>query len=87
MVNYITVTILINIDHNKIILNESEAKEVINSSSYSAEVKKDIEEASQIGVTGVPFFVFNRKYAVSGAQPSAAFVNVLEKSFSEWDKK
>lgn len=68
-------------------LNEAEAREVINGDAYSSEVKKDIEEASQIGVRGVPFFVFNRKYAVSGAQPSATFVNVLEKSFSEWDKK
>ncbi len=65
-------------------LNESEAKEVINSNAFSAEVKNDITTASQIGVSGVPFFVFNRKYAVSGAQPSATFLNVLQKSFEEW---
>lgn len=65
-------------------LNETETKEVLNTNAYSAEVKKDIEEASQIGVTGVPFFVFNRKYAVSGAQPSTSFVNVLQKAFSEY---
>jgi predicted DsbA family dithiol-disulfide isomerase len=68
-------------------LNEAETKEVLNSNSYSAEVKKDIEEAAQIGVTGVPFFVFDRKYAVSGAQPSSSFVNVLQKSFSEYKSK
>lgn len=65
-------------------LNEAEAKEVINSTAYTAEVNKDIETAQQIGVTGVPFFVFNRKYAVSGAQPSATFLNVLQKSVAEW---
>jgi protein disulfide-isomerase len=64
-------------------LNETETKEVLNSNAYATEVKKDIEEASRIGVTGVPFFVFDRKYAVSGAQPSAAFLNVLQKSFNE----
>lgn len=68
-------------------LDATEAKEVLNTNAYSTEVKKDIEEASQIGVTGVPFFVFNRKYAVSGAQPSASFVNVLNKSFSEYKGK
>jgi predicted DsbA family dithiol-disulfide isomerase len=68
-------------------LSETETKEVLNTNAYSEEVEKDIEEATQIGVRGVPFFVFNRKYAVSGAQPSEAFVNVLQKSFSEyWGK-
>lgn len=67
-------------------LDETETKEVLNSNAYAAEVKNDIEEASRIGVRGVPFFVFDRKYAVSGAQPGAAFVNVLQKSFSEFVK-
>jgi len=67
-------------------LNEAEAKEVINGTAFTAEVKKDIKEAEQIGVTGVPFFVFDRKYAVSGAQPSAQFLSVLQKSFAEWKK-
>ncbi len=65
-------------------LDESETRSVLNSDAYSEEVEKDIEEASQIGVRGVPFFVFDRKYAVSGAQPSSSFVNVLQKSFSEY---
>ena len=67
-------------------LSETEAKEVINGTAFTAEVKKDIEVASQIGVSGVPFFVFNGKYAVSGAQPSASFLNVLERSFEEFRK-
>lgn len=64
-------------------LDEKEAKEVINSNAYSAEVKKDIEEAYQIGVTGVPFFIFNRKYAVSGAQPSSTFLGTLKNCLEE----
>lgn len=65
-------------------LNEAETKEVLDSTVYSAEVEKDIKEASQIGVRGVPFFVFDRKYAVSGAQPTEAFLNALQKSVSEF---
>lgn len=41
-------------------------------------VKNDISEAQRIGVQGVPFFVFDRKYAVSGAQPVEAFVNTIK---------
>jgi predicted DsbA family dithiol-disulfide isomerase len=47
-------------------------------------VRQDIQEARAIGVTGVPFFVFNRKYAVSGAQPPQAFLQTLEKAYAEW---
>lgn len=64
-------------------LDEKEAKEVINSDAYSAEVKKDVKEAYRIGVTGVPFFIFNRKYAVSGAQPSSTFLNTLKSCLEE----
>jgi predicted DsbA family dithiol-disulfide isomerase len=52
--------------------------------SLNDEVKMDIHEAQQIGVQGVPFFVYDRKYAVSGAQPVELFIQTLEKSFAEW---
>lgn len=68
-------------------LNEEEVKQIVNSTAYTQEVKNDIEEAYQIGVQGVPFFVFDRKYAVSGAQPTEAFIQTLEKSFGEWRKQ
>ncbi|MDW0110527.1 DsbA family oxidoreductase [Sporosarcina aquimarina] len=54
-----------------------------NPEAYADEVRADIEEAKQLGVTGVPFFVFNRKYAISGAQPKEAFVQALEKVLEE----
>lgn len=56
----------------------------IESDEYAYKVKQDIQEAQSIGVTGVPFFVFNRKYAISGAQPSSLFLQTLEQSFKEW---
>jgi predicted DsbA family dithiol-disulfide isomerase len=47
-------------------------------------VKQDEMEARNIGVSGVPFFVFEDKYAVSGAQSSEAFLQNLEKSWEEY---
>jgi predicted DsbA family dithiol-disulfide isomerase len=65
-------------------LNETEIRSSLSDERYSDMVKQDIQEARAIGVTGVPFFVFNRKYAVSGAQPPQAFLQTLEKAYTEW---
>ncbi|OXA93387.1 DsbA family oxidoreductase [Flavobacterium hercynium] len=60
-------------------LDAAEVKEVVeNNNIYFNEVQEDITEAQEIGVQGVPFFVFDRKYAVSGAQPVEAFVNTIK---------
>ncbi|WP_269235200.1 DsbA family oxidoreductase [Flavobacterium flavigenum] len=59
-------------------LDEKEVRKVIeNESVFLNDVQNDIAEAQQIGVQGVPFFVFDRKYAVSGAQPVEAFVQTI----------
>ena len=68
-------------------LQEEEIKNALDSDAYAAKVEEDIQEAAEIGVRGVPFFVFNRKYAVSGAQPPEYFLQALQKSFDEWEKK
>jgi len=47
--------------------------------AYVEDVLADIDEAQQLGVRGVPFFVFDRKYAVSGAQDPVVFLETLEK--------
>lgn len=60
-------------------LNKNEVERVINSDEFSTNVRKDEDLAHQIGVTGVPFFVFDRKFAVSGAQDPAVFLQALEK--------
>lgn len=65
-------------------LSESEASDALTNDKYAYEVTSDIQEAGQIGVRGVPFFVFDRKYGVSGAQPVDAFTQILEKAFGEW---
>ena len=64
-------------------LNEHDIDEVLNSDAYANDVKQDIQNANSIGVQGVPFFVFNNKYAVSGAQPATAFLETLQKAWEE----
>lgn len=67
-------------------LDESEIKANLENEKFKYEIAQDIQEAQNIGVTGVPFFVFDRKYAISGAQPTEAFLETLTKSFNEWRK-
>ena len=61
-------------------LKQEEVQAVLDSDEYALEVKADIAEAQQIGVRGVPFFVFNRKYAVSGAQDTQVFLETLKRT-------
>jgi predicted DsbA family dithiol-disulfide isomerase len=64
-------------------LDREEVKDALESGKYAEAVQQDIAEAQQIGVRGVPFFVFDRKYAVSGAQESAAFLDVMNKTLEK----
>jgi predicted DsbA family dithiol-disulfide isomerase len=64
-------------------LDISEAKNVLNSKQFEDVVDGEIEEGRQVGVRGVPFFVLNRKYGVSGAQAEEYFYEVLEQLWNE----
>lgn len=66
---------------------EEETRKVLENKDFAKEVLSDIDEAQQLGISGVPFFVFNRKYAVSGAQDSKVFLQTLNTAFSEWEKQ
>ena len=68
-------------------LDENELQVAFNDDKYLYQMKQDIQEAQNIGVRGVPFFVFDRKYGVSGAQPTEAFLETLNKLFGEWREK
>jgi predicted DsbA family dithiol-disulfide isomerase len=68
-------------------LDTTALKTALETNMYAEEVKADIYEALQVGVRGVPFFVFDRKYAVSGAQETQVFLQTLEKSYTEWRKE
>lgn len=63
-------------------LDEKEAGEVVHGNAFAEEVNNDIDEAAHLGIRGVPFFVFNRKYGVSGAQPPSAFLDVFREVLS-----
>ncbi|HVM09276.1 MAG TPA: DsbA family oxidoreductase [Acidimicrobiales bacterium] len=64
-------------------LDVDEAREVLVSDAFADDVRADEQEAAEIGVRGVPFFVFDRKYGVSGAQPAKAFAEVLQRVWRE----
>jgi predicted DsbA family dithiol-disulfide isomerase len=64
-------------------LNKEEALSILRSNRYENEVKHEFQEAKKLGVSGVPFFVLNRKYGVSGAQDEAYFRQVLDHLWQE----
>jgi predicted DsbA family dithiol-disulfide isomerase len=56
---------------------------VLDSDAYTAEVESDLALARGFGITGVPFFVIDRTYGVSGAQESAVLSQAMEQAWSE----
>ena len=64
-------------------LNMEAVQRVLESNQYEEAIEQDIYEAQQIGVRGVPFFVFNNKYGLSGAQPQRLFEQTIEQAALE----
>jgi predicted DsbA family dithiol-disulfide isomerase len=56
---------------------------VLASDRFSEEVRAEEDEARELGITGVPFFVFDERLAVSGAQPAAVLLGALKQAFTE----
>lgn len=81
--NFGDTTVLIELG-KEIGLDETDILKALDGDDYSYKVETDLQEARQLGIQGVPFYVFDRKYGVSGAQPVDAFFQTLEKSFAEW---
>jgi predicted DsbA family dithiol-disulfide isomerase len=67
----------------KVGLDSTRVEAVLAGSEYADAVEADIREATALGANGVPFFVIDRKYGISGAQPAETFVQVLEKAWSD----
>ncbi len=64
-------------------LNPVEVDDVLDSNEFAEFVEFDQDLANnQLKVTGVPFFVFNQRIALAGAQPQEVFVQVLEKALA-----
>ncbi|MGD9909701.1 MAG: DsbA family protein [Candidatus Izemoplasmatales bacterium] len=64
-------------------LDQNEARNVLEKNDFLDKVLSEQQEARQIGVQGVPFFVINRKYGVSGAQQEEYFSAALEQIWQE----
>ncbi len=58
-----------------------QAAEALAGDAFAAEVRQDEAEAAALGISGVPFFVFDRTYAVSGAQPADALLAALDQAW------
>ncbi len=69
----------------KIGLNKVDILESLQSNYFSKAVKADIKAGNDLGISGVPFFVFNRKFGISGAQAEDVFKETLLKSFQDWE--
>lgn len=65
-------------------LVKAEVDHALATDDFAEAVKYDIYESQQIGIRGVPYFVFDRKYALSGAQPIETFKAAITQSFAEW---
>jgi predicted DsbA family dithiol-disulfide isomerase len=64
-------------------LDEDEVRHVLAGDKYADDVRHDEREARELGITGVPFFVIDRRYGVGGAQSSDVLVQALEQAWAE----
>ncbi len=65
-------------------LNGKEIKQMLDSDQYADEVRYAERQAAEIGINGVPFFLIDDKYAVSGAQQPEVFLHALNKRWDEY---
>ncbi|HEV2036268.1 MAG TPA: DsbA family oxidoreductase [Candidatus Dormibacteraeota bacterium] len=64
-------------------IDRERAGAMLESDEFADEVRAEEREASELGITGVPFFVINRRYGVSGAQPPEVMLEALEMAWHE----
>jgi predicted DsbA family dithiol-disulfide isomerase len=60
----------------------ADARAVLTGDAFAQEVRADEALAAQFGITGVPFFVFDRRFGVSGAQPAQVLLSALEQAWA-----
>lgn len=65
-------------------LDSAEVGKVFDGDAYTEDVRQDELQARQIGINGVPFFVFDMALGASGAQPTALFTSALNQA---WDRQ
>jgi predicted DsbA family dithiol-disulfide isomerase len=64
-------------------LDPGDAREALLSHRYAARVADEGREAAELGATGVPFFVIDRRYGVAGAQPVDTLLAALQRAWDE----
>lgn len=64
-------------------LDGAEVKDVLASDAYAEAVRADEAQAHALGISGVPFFVIDEKYGVSGAQPAEVLLEVIKRAWAE----
>ena len=68
-------------------LEKAVIEQMLASNMFAAEVRNDENIAQSIGIRGVPFFVFNEQYSISGAQPEDVFLKTLQQAWMEYEKE
>jgi len=68
-------------------LDAAEAEKALINNTYLPAVKADMRQAGRYGIQGVPFFVFDGQYGVSGAQPAEVFAEVLSELSAKGDSE
>lgn len=64
-------------------LDKEKACKALSDDKYSYEVRQDIMEAKNLSISGVPYYILDNKYAVSGAQPAEVFEKALLQTYQE----
>ena len=64
-------------------IDPGRTREVLASDEFADAVRRDEREAAELGISGVPFFVFDRRFGVSGAQPPEVMAGALQHAWSE----
>lgn len=64
-------------------LDETEVRKVLAGDDYAAAVRADEAQARAYGISGVPYFVLDEKYGISGAQPKEVFTEAIAQAWTE----
>ena len=64
-------------------LDEAETKAVLDGDDFADDVRTDLKDAQELGISGVPFFVIDSKFGVSGAQPSEILLDALQQAWQD----
>lgn len=67
-------------------LDREQVARMLDGDDFTAEVRADEQEAMNIGVRGVPFYVIDKRWTISGAQPSEVFLSALEQAWQEQEQ-